>query len=72
MVQRTATMNALRGFPGKGYLVVCTYPEALAERVADADTLRKGTISVRVGDKISIEVLEQELVDAAFTRVDFV
>ena len=72
VVQRTATMNALRGFPGKGYLVVCTYPEALAERVADADTLRKGTISVRVGDKISIEVLEQELVDAAFTRVDFV
>ena len=72
VVQRTATMNALRGFPGKDYLVVCTYPEALAERVADADTLRKGTISVRVGDKISIEVLEQELVDAAFTRVDFV
>ena len=72
VVQRTATMNVLRGFPGKGYLVVCTYPEALAERVADADTLRKGTISVRVGDKISIEVLEQELVDAAFTRVDFV
>ncbi len=72
VVQRTATMNALRGFPGKGYLVVCTYPEALAERVADADTLRKGTITVRVGDKISIEVLEQELVDAAFTRVDFV
>ena len=72
VVQRTAAMNAVRGFSGKGYLVVCTYPEALAERVADAETLQKGTISVRVGDKISIEVLEQELVDAAFTRVDFV
>ena len=72
VVQRTAAMNAVRGFSGKGYLVVCTYPEALAERVADAETLRKGTIAVRVGDKISIEVLEQELVDAAFTRVDFV
>ena len=72
VVQRTAAMNAVRGFSGEGYLVVCTYPEALAERVADAETLRKGTIAVRVGDKISIEVLEQELVDAAFTRVDFV
>ena len=72
VVQRTAAMNAVRGFSGVGYLVVCTYPEALAERVADAETLRKGTIAVRVGDKISIEVLEQELVDAAFTRVDFV
>ena len=72
VVQRTAAMNAVRGFSGEGYLVVCTYPEALAERVADAETLQKGTIAVRVGDKISIEVLEQKLVDAAFTRVDFV
>ena len=72
VVQRTATMNAVRGFAGKGYLVVCTYPEALAERVADAETLQQGTIAVRVGDKISIEVLEQALVNAAFTRVDFV
>ena len=72
VVQRTATMNALRGFAGKGYLVVCTYPEALAERVVDAEVLNRGTIAVRVGDRISIEVLEQELVDAAFTRVDFV
>lgn len=72
VVQRTATMNALRGFAGKGYLVVCTYPEALAERIVDAEALNRGTIAVRVGDRISIEVLEQELVDAAFTRVDFV
>lgn len=72
VVQRTATMNALRGFAGKGYLVVCTYPEALAERIVDAEALNRGTIAVQVGDRISIEVLEQELVDAAFTRVDFV
>ena len=72
VVQRTATMNALRSFSGTGYLVVCTYPEALAERVADAEALRRGTIAVRVGDRFSIEVLEQELADADFTRVDFV
>ena len=50
----------------------CTYPEALAERIVDAEALNRGTIAVRVGDRISIEVLEQELVAAAFTRVDFV
>ena len=72
VVQRTATMQAVRGFSGKGYLVVCTCPEALAERVADAEALRRETIAVKIGDKISIEVLEQALVDAAFTRVDFV
>ena len=72
VVQRTATMHAVRNFTGKGYLVVCTCPEALAERVADAETLQRETITVRVGDRISIEVLEQALVDASFTRVDFV
>ena len=74
VVQRTATMRAVRSFGGaKGdYLIVCTYPEALAERVADAEVMRRGTIPVRVGDRISIEVLEGALVDAGFTRVDFV
>ena len=74
VVQRTATMRAVRTFGGaKGdYLIVCTYPEALAERVADAEVMRRGTIPVRVGDRISIEVLEGALVDAGFTRVDFV
>ena len=72
VVQRTATLNALRNFDGRGYLVVCTWPEALAERVADAEALQQGSIRIRVGDKISIEVLEQALTDAAFSRVDFV
>ena len=72
VVQRTATMHAVRNFTGKGYLVVCTCPEALAERVADAEALQRETITVRAGDRSSIEVLEQALVDASFTRVDFV
>ncbi len=72
VVLRTAALNALRSFDGQDYLVVCTYPEALAERVADGQTLQQDTIDVRVGDKISIEVLQQALVDAGFERVDFV
>ncbi|MDE6070474.1 MAG: transcription-repair coupling factor [Alistipes sp.] len=71
-VQRTAAMNALRSFDGKGYLAVCTWPEALAERVADGQTLQQGTIAVRVGDRISIEVLVQAFADVGFERVDFV
>ena len=71
VVQRTTAMNAVRGFT-KGYLVVCTYPEALAERVVDAATLQRDTIAVKLGDKISIAVLEDALADANFTRVDFV
>ena len=37
VVQRTAAMNAVKGFT-KGYLIVRTFSEALAERVADAET----------------------------------
>ncbi|WP_418992762.1 transcription-repair coupling factor [Alistipes sp.] len=72
VVQRTAALNALRGFAGKGYLVLCTWPEALAERVADAEAIERGTIAVGVGDRISIEVLVDALTEAAFRRVDFV
>ncbi len=74
VVQRTAALSALRNFRAKGrdYLVVCTYPEALAERVADAEAMRRDTLTVGVGDRLTIETLEQRLVEAAFTRVDFV
>ncbi|MBR1995259.1 MAG: transcription-repair coupling factor, partial [Alistipes sp.] len=72
VVQRTSTLAALRNYTGEDYLVVCTYPEALAERVADEATMQAGTIRVAVGDNLSIEVLEDALVEASFERVDFV
>ena len=71
VVQRTAALAALRAHDD-GYTVVCTYPEALAERVADAETLRRDTIRVAVGDRTSPEVLVDALVDAGFEKVDFV
>ena len=58
--------------PAPDYLVVCTYPEALAERVADAEALGRDTLAVSVGDRISVEVLVGALADAGFERVDFV
>ncbi len=57
---------------GPAYLVICTFPEALAERVADADELQRETIPVWVGERTSPDVLEQALVDAGFSQVDFV
>nr|WP_295896433.1 transcription-repair coupling factor [uncultured Alistipes sp.] len=71
VVQRTAALMAIRSLK-EGYVVVCTYPEALAERVADAETLGRDTIRVAVGDSISPEVLVDALVDAGFEKVDFV
>ncbi|MBQ8582029.1 MAG: transcription-repair coupling factor [Alistipes sp.] len=72
VVQRTAALKALTNFNGKGYRILCTYPEALAERVTDHGALEECTLKVKVGDVISMEVLEDALVEAGFTRVDFV
>ncbi|MEG0788756.1 MAG: transcription-repair coupling factor [Alistipes sp.] len=71
VVQRTTALNAISNFKA-GYLVICTYPEALAERVVDSKSLLRETINVRVGDSISIPVLEQALEQAGFTQIDFV
>ena len=74
VVQRTAALTALTNFKQKGkqYCILCTYPEALAERVTAGKALEESTLKIAVGDVISIEVLEQELIDAGFSRVDFV
>ena len=70
-VQRTATLNAVRNF-GSGYLVVCTYPEALAETVVDEREMNRSCITVSTGDKLSPEFLVETLEAAGFERVDFV
>ena len=73
VVQRTTAMTSIRNFqPKKNYLVVCTWSEALAERVADADTVGRDTIRVKVGQTLPIADLQQMLVDAGFVKVDFV
>ena len=73
IVQRTAALNALReSLPAGDYRVLCTYPEALAERVTDPDAMGRKTIQIKVGDKLAIADLEQRLIDSGFTRVDFV
>lgn len=72
IVQRTAALNALRGFSGKGRIVICTYPEALAEKVVDASELKRQTITVVNGEKISMGFLAETLEEYGFTKVDFV
>ena len=71
VVQRTNALNAMR-HNRSDYLVVCTYPEALAERVADEGALSERSISVKVGDVLPIAKFESLLVDRGFEQVDFV
>lgn len=70
-VQRTAALNAIRNFHA-GYLVVCTYPEALAETVVAEREMNNRTITVSVGEHLSHETLVEVLEEAGFVKVDFV
>ncbi len=71
VVQRTNALNAIRHHKG-GYLVICTYPEALAERVADERAITESCLKLKVGDAMRISDLEELLVDNGFEQVDFV
>ena len=52
--------------------MLCTYPEALAERVVDAEALRRETMTVRAGDRLRPADLVEWLDESGFVRVDFV
>ena len=71
IVRRTAALNAIKNFK-RGYLVICTYPEALAESVADEERLAEQSLHLAVGDTMQQASLVEWLSTHNFTRVDFV
>ncbi len=71
IVQRTSTLSRLRSGVAP-YTVVCTYPEALAECVADSAVMQREQLEVRVGDKLSVEFLSETLESMGFVKVNFV
>ncbi|RTY88212.1 transcription-repair coupling factor [Flavobacterium sp. RSP15] len=52
--------------------VIVTYPEALFEKVVTRKELDKNTLKVAVGDKISIDFINEVLFEYEFKRVDFI
>ncbi|MBO5901871.1 MAG: transcription-repair coupling factor [Alistipes sp.] len=71
VVRRTATLNALASH-SKGYLAVCTYPEALAESVVRSKQLQEQSRKIKVGDKLQPQEFIEWLAEHGFERVDFV
>lgn len=71
VVQRTSAMNAITN-RRDGYLIVCTYPEALAESVAARVNLDEQSLHISVGDSLKQSDLVEWLEEQEFVRVDFV
>ena len=72
-VQRTAALEAVRGCGGTNkVLVVCTYPEALAEKVVSQAEVDSSVLRIDRGQRIAMSELQQRVEELGFERVDFV
>jgi len=70
IVLRTEVLNHLATGKRKG--VIVTYPEAVMEKVISRKNLKKNTLTINKGDKLSLEFLEEVLHEYNFERTDFV
>jgi len=71
VLMRAEVLNELIHSTEYGKVIV-TYPEALAERVINRDSLEKNTLEIGVSNKLSIEFINEFLIEYDFERVDFV
>ncbi|MGZ3820891.1 MAG: CarD family transcriptional regulator, partial [Mucilaginibacter sp.] len=71
VLARAEVLNELNHSSEFGRLIV-TYPEALAEKVIDRASLEKNTLEIAVSNKLSIDFINEFLIEYDFDRVDFV
>jgi transcription-repair coupling factor (superfamily II helicase) len=67
---RTEVLNRLK--EPENSLIAVSYPEALSEKVADADFFGKHSLGIRRGEEHAPELLEQIFHELGFDKVDFV
>jgi transcription-repair coupling factor (superfamily II helicase) len=70
IVLRTEVLNHLASGKRKGIFV--THPESVMEKVVSRKNLKRNTLQISKGDKISLEFLEEVLHEYNFVRTDFV
>ncbi|MEN8248487.1 MAG: transcription-repair coupling factor [Bacteroidota bacterium] len=71
VLQRAEVLNNINNKSSSGELIV-TYPEALTEKVINKKALQENTLSLKVGEFVSIDTITAMLADFEFDKVDFV
>lgn len=71
IIMRTHVLEKLGDIKTKK-LVIITYPEAIVEKVISKRKLKKNTLAINKGDNISIDFINEVLIEYNFERVDFV
>ncbi|MFI3268405.1 MAG: CarD family transcriptional regulator, partial [Rikenellaceae bacterium] len=72
IVQRTAVISALKNYKKGENLIICTYPEAISEKVVTSKELNSKSFVINKGDKLKQQDIITMLLDFGFSRVDFV
>jgi len=70
IVLRTEVLNYLSS--GKRKCIIVSYPESVMEKVISHHNLKKNTLTISKGDRLSLDFLEDVLREYNFERVDFV
>ncbi|MBL7139162.1 MAG: transcription-repair coupling factor [Bacteroidales bacterium] len=70
LLLRTEVMNRLH--QGEKQFLVVSYPEAIAEKVADKKFFEKHTLKLKRGEAVSLDFVLDLLIEYEFERTDFV
>lgn len=73
IILRTRVLNFLQAYDSvQSSAAIVTYPEALLEKVLTVDDLKKNTLDLKVGEKISIAFIREVLYEYKFEETEFV
>lgn len=71
VLQRAEVLSELKNSSEYGKIII-TYPEAIAEKVMDRESLEKHTLEIKSGERCSIDAINDFLTEYEFEREDFV
>ena len=71
VLERSEVLNKSAEFKDKPFVIV-SYPEAIAEKVVNKQSLVKHSHSISSGDQLDVDFLSEVLIDYGFKRSDFV
>lgn len=72
IILRTEVLNLISNYDHKNPLCIVTYAEAILGKVVSKNNLKENTLIMNVGEELSMEFIEDVLVEYNFEKVDFV
>lgn len=72
IVQRTHVLEKIRSKSTDDFLVLVSYPEAVAEMLPATESVDRNMLTLKIGDRIGIDFIREVLLEHGFERSDFV